>query len=129
MLQLAILEERFEITFFHVITHLMEKLSAYILVVALLMANLVIVAHADCFEGTLCGSNQTVISMDDTDDQSGEAQIPCECCAVGPHCHGHASLPNGKAELLTSFSQMDHSWRGDTYSSQLDYPPSKPPQA
>ncbi|MBV1934591.1 MAG: hypothetical protein KUG59_07865 [Parvibaculaceae bacterium] len=129
MWQLAVLEEKLENTLFHVITKLMEKLSAYILVIALLMANLVTVAHADCFEGTLCGSNQTVISMDDTVDQSGEAQAPCECCAIGPHCHGHASLSNGKIEFLASFSQMDHSWRGDTYSSQLDYPPSKPPQA
>lgn len=128
-MQRVILEEKFENTFFHVIINLMEKLSAYILVIALLMANLVSVAHADCFEGTLCGSNQAVISMDDIDDKNDEAQAPCECCAVGPHCHGHASLNNAKAEFLVSFRQMGHSWRGDTYSSQLDYPPSKPPQA
>lgn len=128
-MQLAILEERFENTFFHVITKLMEKLSAYIVVIALLMANFVSIAHADCSEGTLCSSNPIVVSMDDTDDQNGAAQDPCECCAVGHHCHGHVSLSNSKAEILASFRQMNHSWRGDTYSSQLDHPLSKPPQA
>lgn len=105
----------------------MEKLSAYIVVIALLMANLVSVAHADCSEGTVCGSNQVVVSIDDADNQNGAAQAPCECCAVGHH--GHAFLSNNKVNLLATFSQMDHSPRGDIYSSRLDYPPSKPPQA
>lgn len=109
----------------------MKKLPAYIMVIALLVMNIASVAHADCVEGTLCGGIQAVISVDDADDHNGEKQnASCDCCATcGGHHHHHAAFTNSKAVPIMVTNQTLHSQSGDTYLSQLNYPPSKPPKA
>lgn len=109
----------------------MKKLPAYIMVIALLVMNIASAAHADCAEGTVCGGIQAVVSIDDAGDHDGEKQnAACDCCATcGGHHHHHAAFTNGKAVPMMDTSQTLHSNSGDTYLSQLNYPPSKPPKS
>lgn len=108
----------------------MKKLPAYIMVIALLVMNIASAAHADCVEGTVCGGIQAVISIDGAGDHDGEKQnASCDCCATCGSHHHHAAFTNGKADPMINTSQTLHSQNGDTYLSQLNYPPSKPPKA
>lgn len=109
----------------------MKKLPAYIMVIALLVMNIASAAHADCVEGTVCGGIQAVVSIDDAGDHDSEKQnVACDCCATcGGHHHHQAAFANGKVEHIAATSQTLHSQAGDSYFSQLHYPPSKPPKA
>lgn len=113
----------------------MKKLPAYILVVAMLVMSIASAAHAECGEGLVCGTVQTVSAADDVHSESGdhqndEQQSFCDCCATcGGHHHHHAAFAIGKADHVMASSQTLHSNSGDTYLSQLNYPPSKPPKA
>ncbi len=108
----------------------MKKLPAYIMVIALLVMNIATVAHADCAEGILCSGIQAVVSIDDASDHDGEKQnASCDCCATcGGHHHHYAAFAVGKVDSIMASSQSLHSSNGDTYLSQLNYPPSKPPR-
>ena len=112
----------------------MEKIPAYIMVVALLVMNVASAAHADCAEGMACGDIQAVASIDDAGNDSGDQDNERQnaafdgCAKCGGH-HHHAAFTAGKAERIAATSQTAHSSEGVTYLSQLHYPPSKPPKA
>ena len=111
----------------------MKKLPALILVMALMVMNFATAAHADCAEGLICDGMQQVESMDQHDQHNQNddgQQTSCDCCATcsGHHHHSHIAFMNSKADPIMASSQSLHSSHGDTYLSQLNYPPSKPPK-
>lgn len=102
------------------------------MIVTLLAVNLASTAHAACLTLTDCESTQTVQSVKDTHNQTGDLQqAGCDCCAVcGHHHHNHVSMPQPKAAQYTAVITAYSGWSsGVTYLSQLHYPPSKPPKA
>lgn len=108
----------------------MKKLPALLMVMALLATNFASTAHAACDQPGGCGDFEIMASVDDHGDKDGETQkVMCECCATCGSHHHHAAFANGKADPIAATSQTLHSQSGDTYLSQLNYPPSKPPKA
>lgn len=101
------------------------------MVIALLVMNFASIAHAECTKAGGCDGMTIAKSMDDSGDQDGKTQkSACDCCATcGGHHHHQAAFANGKAEHIAATSQTLHSQAGDSYFSQLHYPPSKPPKA
>ena len=104
---------------------------ALVMVTAFLVMNFASVAHADCAEGFVCDGMQQVEVIDQHDQHDDSQQANCDCCAScsGHHHHSHMAFMNSKADSIMAFSQPLHSDNGDTYFSQLNYPPSKPPKA
>ena len=110
----------------------MKKLPAYIMVIALLVMNLTSAAHATCADGTLCDGLQVSVSIDDAGDQNqdnNQQDASWDCCLSGHHCHSHISISSSKAEHFSATGTLHHSLSGESYFSELNYPPSKPPQA
>lgn len=104
----------------------MKKLPAYIMVVALLVANIASVAHAACPDGISIDGSQIVEAMDNGSNDSENKSAGCDDCSC---CHSHASLSYMKAENLTSDNQAHNSWDSKNYFSQLNSPPFQPPKA
>lgn len=110
----------------------MKNLLTFGMVIALMVMNIASTAHADCAEGFTCDGMQQVEVIDQHDHQHDDSQQSnCDCCATcsGHHHHSHMANVNGKADPTMASSQTAHSSDGDTYLSQLNYPPSKPPKA
>gem|GEM_PF-3360459 len=107
----------------------MKKLSSLIMVIAFLAMNVASATAADCSDEALCGNFLNVVSVDDIgnqDESQGKAICDfCSCC----HNHSNVSTLHGKAEYVAIASQALHNRAGDNYFSQLNYPPSKPPQS
>lgn len=108
----------------------MKKLPALFMVMALLVMSFASVSHAACDQPGGCGDFEIMASVDDHGNEDGEKQnAMCDCCATCGKHHHHAAFVGSKAEPVMVLSQTVHSSHGDTYLSQLNYPPSKPPQS
>jgi hypothetical protein len=109
----------------------MKKLPAFILLMAFMVMNIASTAHADCAEGFICDGMQQVESIDQHDQNDDNQQSNCDCCTTcsGHHHHSHMAFINSKADPLIAANSKMHAQTGETYLSQLHYPPSKPPKA
>jgi hypothetical protein len=107
----------------------MKNLLTFCMVIALLVMNIAGVAHADCADGGTC-DNVQVVKSENTGDQDGKtSKAECDHCLNCSSHHSHMALNHVKAEHFAASSETRHGWDGETYLSQLHYPPSKPPKA
>jgi hypothetical protein len=109
-----------------------KKCSAFMMVIALLVMNIASVSHAECPESDGYERVQAVTSAGDSGDmEKGTQSAVCDCCATcGHHHHVQAFLAHSKAAHRTEISTKQRRRdEGETYLSQLHYPPSKPPEA
>ena len=99
-----------------------------------MLTNLTSASYANCLEDLICEESQHEKFVDQHDQRNQNdhgQQSSCDCCATcsGHHHHSHIAFVNSKADPIMASSQSLHSSHGDTYLSQLNYPPSKPPKA
>ncbi|MGB1539487.1 MAG: hypothetical protein ACPG80_00865 [Rickettsiales bacterium] len=104
-----------------------KTLPAILIIVSLLLMNVASAFHAHAAE--MAGDSVQIVKSLDTHSDNDAPSYDCDQCNCHSHC-GHLFVGNSHDALFDlRVASKRLIRRGETYLSQLHYPPSRPPRA